>query len=290
MLNATLCATTRTICCILENYQTEGGVNVPEVLIPFMGGLTFLPYVRESKFDVKADLPGVNKKPKEKQQNEKKAPTKEIKNQNTSVNSTSTAESGDKVADEIVSKIKAKGEAVRDLKVQKGSQEAITKAVEELLAAKQEYKDHTGKDYIAPGTQGSSKDKKKKKNEGNNDQGAKNTQKNEKTKKESNTQLPPPPPKQEATNKVTSSSKNSNAKGVSEKKDKKVNLVELNQKLLNFSYVNGFQPTKEDSVIFNNLVEQGKDEKLYGEMAKFVNVMRWFNHMSSYSPSERASW
>merc|ERR1712146_113500 len=51
MLNATLCATTRTICCILENYQTEGGVNVPEVFVPFMGGLTFLPYVRKSKFD-----------------------------------------------------------------------------------------------------------------------------------------------------------------------------------------------------------------------------------------------
>lgn len=36
MLNATMCATTRTICCILENYQTEDGVVVPEVLRPFM--------------------------------------------------------------------------------------------------------------------------------------------------------------------------------------------------------------------------------------------------------------
>ncbi len=32
MLNATLCATERTMCCILENYQTEEGVNVPKVL------------------------------------------------------------------------------------------------------------------------------------------------------------------------------------------------------------------------------------------------------------------
>ena len=32
MLNGTLCATTRTLCCILENYQTETGVKVPEVL------------------------------------------------------------------------------------------------------------------------------------------------------------------------------------------------------------------------------------------------------------------
>ena len=32
MLNATLCATERTMCCIMENYQTETGVNVPKVL------------------------------------------------------------------------------------------------------------------------------------------------------------------------------------------------------------------------------------------------------------------
>lgn len=44
MLNATLCATERTMCCILENNQTETGVNVPEVLRPFMGGIDFIPY------------------------------------------------------------------------------------------------------------------------------------------------------------------------------------------------------------------------------------------------------
>lgn len=32
MLNGTMCATERTMCCILENYQTPEGVNVPEVL------------------------------------------------------------------------------------------------------------------------------------------------------------------------------------------------------------------------------------------------------------------
>lgn len=30
------CATTRTICAILENYQTEDGITIPEVLKPFM--------------------------------------------------------------------------------------------------------------------------------------------------------------------------------------------------------------------------------------------------------------
>jgi len=46
MLNSTLCATGRGICCILENYQTEDGVKVPDVLVPFMGGIDFLPFVR----------------------------------------------------------------------------------------------------------------------------------------------------------------------------------------------------------------------------------------------------
>ncbi len=44
LLNGTMCATERTMCCIVENYQTPEGVIVPEVLQPFMGGVKFLPY------------------------------------------------------------------------------------------------------------------------------------------------------------------------------------------------------------------------------------------------------
>ncbi|KAM6454483.1 serine--tRNA ligase, cytoplasmic [Liasis olivaceus] len=36
MLNATMCATTRTICAILENYQTEEGIIIPDKLKNFM--------------------------------------------------------------------------------------------------------------------------------------------------------------------------------------------------------------------------------------------------------------
>ncbi|EEB09549.1 cytoplasmic serine-tRNA ligase Srs1 [Schizosaccharomyces japonicus yFS275] len=46
-LNSTLCATERAICCILENYQTPEGLNVPKVLQPYMGGKTFLPFTKE---------------------------------------------------------------------------------------------------------------------------------------------------------------------------------------------------------------------------------------------------
>jgi seryl-tRNA synthetase len=43
-LNATLTATERTLCCILENYQTKDGLRIPERLRPYMGGQDFLPF------------------------------------------------------------------------------------------------------------------------------------------------------------------------------------------------------------------------------------------------------
>ncbi|XP_015073090.1 serine--tRNA ligase-like isoform X1 [Solanum pennellii] len=44
LLNSTLTATERTMCCILENYQREDGVEIPRVLRPYMGGKTFIPF------------------------------------------------------------------------------------------------------------------------------------------------------------------------------------------------------------------------------------------------------
>eukprot|EP00049_Salpingoeca_infusionum_P023239 m.11053 g.11053 ORF g.11053 m.11053 type:complete len:506 (-) comp5663_c0_seq1:2869-4386(-) len=58
MLNSTLCATTRTICCILENFQfgtfeDGGGVVVPEVLRPYMPEQykEFIPFVKPAPID-----------------------------------------------------------------------------------------------------------------------------------------------------------------------------------------------------------------------------------------------
>ena len=45
MLNSTLIATERAMCCVLENYQTKGGIRVPEVLQEYMGGVSFIPFV-----------------------------------------------------------------------------------------------------------------------------------------------------------------------------------------------------------------------------------------------------
>ncbi|WCJ40032.1 Serine--tRNA ligase cytoplasmic [Euphorbia peplus] len=44
LLNSTLTATERTLCCILENYQKENGVEIPEVLRGYMGGKDFIPF------------------------------------------------------------------------------------------------------------------------------------------------------------------------------------------------------------------------------------------------------
>uniref|UniRef100_A0A2K5Z4P6 serine--tRNA ligase n=1 Tax=Mandrillus leucophaeus TaxID=9568 RepID=A0A2K5Z4P6_MANLE len=53
MLNATMCATTRTICAILENYQTEKGITVPEKLKEFMppGLQELIPFVKPAPID-----------------------------------------------------------------------------------------------------------------------------------------------------------------------------------------------------------------------------------------------
>jgi seryl-tRNA synthetase len=47
-LNSTLCATSRAMCCILENHQTEDGLRVPEPLRKYLPGAPdFIPFSKE---------------------------------------------------------------------------------------------------------------------------------------------------------------------------------------------------------------------------------------------------
>ncbi|KAJ2900192.1 Cytosolic seryl-tRNA synthetase [Zalerion maritima] len=47
-LNSTLTATTRTLCCILENFQTPEGINVPKPLRKYLPGMPeFIPFTKE---------------------------------------------------------------------------------------------------------------------------------------------------------------------------------------------------------------------------------------------------
>merc|ERR1712042_64122 len=67
MLNATMCATTRVICCILENNQTDEGIIVPELLRPFMGGVELLKFVKPAPIDEQKEAKSKGKKGKNKE-------------------------------------------------------------------------------------------------------------------------------------------------------------------------------------------------------------------------------
>lgn len=46
-LNSTLCATERALCCLLENFQSEDGFNVPKPLQKYLPGApTFIPFTK----------------------------------------------------------------------------------------------------------------------------------------------------------------------------------------------------------------------------------------------------
>mmetsp|Transcript_16643 Transcript_16643/g.51832 ORF Transcript_16643/g.51832 Transcript_16643/m.51832 type:complete len:622 (-) Transcript_16643:45-1910(-) len=128
MLNSTLCACGRTICCLLENNQTPTGVVVPPVLRPFMGGVDFMPFVR--------DMEG---KPF-------KAP----------------APAAAPAANAEAAAIVACGDKIRDMKKNKASKDDVLAAVEELKALKARHVEVHGAEYEGGAKpQGSRKDKKK---------------------------------------------------------------------------------------------------------------------------------
>jgi len=62
MLNATMCASTRTICCILENNQTDEGIIVPELLRPFMGDIEVIKFVKSAPIEEQKEQKGKGKK------------------------------------------------------------------------------------------------------------------------------------------------------------------------------------------------------------------------------------
>eukprot|EP00752_Nemacystus_decipiens_P011622 g10317.t1 len=161
MLNSTLCATTRTMSCILENYQTPTGVTVPEVLVPYMGGITFLDYVKElpkGKREAKGATKGGYATSQKKPAAAAAAPAAAAAVPNGAVAAESTARGlpgveetkgeGGSEADAIGDKIAAKGLEIRELKKSKPDKAVLKPHVDTLIALKAEYKEKTGKDYV----------------------------------------------------------------------------------------------------------------------------------------------
>jgi len=63
MLNATACAVTRVICVIMETYQTETGIRVPDILRKYMPDQ----YKEEIKFTKPAPIEAAETKKQRKQ-------------------------------------------------------------------------------------------------------------------------------------------------------------------------------------------------------------------------------
>ncbi|KAH0474507.1 MAG: hypothetical protein KVP17_003817 [Porospora cf. gigantea B] len=59
-------------------------------------------------------------------------------------------------------------------------------------------------------------------------------------------------------------------------------LKELNVHLLKESYVTGFEPTQDDVLVVNKLSTTPS--------AQYKNALRWFNHINSFSASEKANF
>lgn len=150
MLNATLCATERAICCILENYQTPEGVMVPECLQPYMGGRKFMPFVRDCPVNTtaikqqaaldKAARPAKAKAapksapaPKKAAAGKPAAVTKPAVVAAAAAPAPAAGAGGD-----LAAQIAEWGSKVRDLKKAKAGKEEVMAAVAKLLALKKE--------------------------------------------------------------------------------------------------------------------------------------------------------
>jgi seryl-tRNA synthetase len=296
MLNATLCATTRTICCILENYQTPTGINIPEVLVPFMGGITFLPFIREKPSDgtdskTQEAAAAKPKKGKDINNNNKKQPAKAAAPTPAPAAPAPAAPAAAAAApapaaapsqpaavpagaEAIVQAITAKGDQIRELKAKKVSAEELQQHIDELLRLKAQYKDATGTEYIAPNTQGSSKKKKK-----------------EAAAATGGAAAPAPAKKAAAPAPAPAPAKAAKAAAAGG-----VDLAQLNEVLTTQSFMSGFQPTQEDVRTLAQLTGGAATRnaamtwKSSAPLRDYPALARWVDFMIVQHEAEMARW
>lgn len=264
MLNATLCATGRAICCLLETYQEKDGVRIPEVLVPYMAGITFLPFVRGPRDgDKKTAVPATAAA--------------------TSTASTATVPAVAVAAaptDPLVTEIISKGMEIRSMKEKKGDKDSIKKLVDELNVLKIAYKEKTGKDYgdAPPKVDGEKKDKKV----------AAPAVVKAAVVHASAPAIPAPFPNytSPAPKQVATSSKINTAIPADEfiNSTGKVDVSKLENHLKSFSYVGGYIANKGDAVVLKAL---GTDD--YNKNVN-VNITRWLKNIKSFSDDEVAQW
>lgn len=264
MLNSTLCATGRAICCLLETYQEADGVRVPEVLVPFMGGVTFLPFVRDSMLKSELPAPKAAEAKKEKAAKPAAAAAPAAKAAPVAAPAPTPAASVVPVAESpIVTAITLKADEVRNLKANKADKASIDAAVAQLKALKLE---------ADPTAVVEKKEKKEKKGAA------------EKVPKVAEPVVGLPPAVPVLAPKYTTAAPPLAAQTASAGiyTNGKLDLDKLDTLLLDFSYVGGYLPSKIDAEALAACA--GLD------LAKHTNAGRWFKNVTSFPADETAKW
>ena len=251
MLNSTLCATGRAICCMLENYQTPEGVKVPEVLVPFMGGIDFLPFVRGPRAEAKGGAKSA------------KASTASVPTPIAPSPSPAANKSTDPKVAAMEAKVAAKGDEVRQAKADKKPKEDIMALVDELKALKVELAEASGAPLPEPPTKDKKKDKKKKEE-------AAPVAKPPAVAVEAPKYTTPAPAADPALAALPGSVWN----GIDS-----LDMDKLEKWLAYYSYVGGYMPSADDA----------KALKSCGE-AVGPNTTRWLRNVKSFSEFEQSKW
>ena len=173
--------------------------------------------------------------------------------------------------DPLASAVEAKGKEVRQLKEAKADKEVINAAVAELLALKRELAEANGSPLPPQ-----------------NEQKQKERSTPSKQKADPQAALPPKVPVS-APNYVTPAPtpdfvvRSSLADSIfSDKEEKQVDMVKLDLRLQDYSYVTGFRPAASDAKVFAAI--QGKDA------SAFPNISRWQRHIASFNSNEQSTW
>jgi len=144
MLNSTLIATERAMCCLIENYQTKCGIKVPPVLQEYMGGMTFIPFVNPPPKGKKGAPPPEQYVPTQEQIDEMDSSKKALQSYmdsllpalNTALDSLAKMPQEERPADAIAALIAALGEAKGSAPSAAGAEPAFDEAAD--LKKKQE--------------------------------------------------------------------------------------------------------------------------------------------------------
>jgi hypothetical protein len=300
MLNSTLCATGRAICCLLETYQEPDGVRVPEVLVPFMGGITFLPFVRDSR-NAPSIPPAVSNK---KAPAEKKAETTKpaaavaaapIAAPATAAPAPPAAAPASGPEAELLNSITLVGDEVRQLKAAKAGKDVIKAKVDELLALKTKYQELTGQAPGQPAAAAPAASAEKSKGDKKADKKDGKAEKKEAKAKPSKKGLLPVThsshlcPLEETAATAPVAAPTRAAAPVPPPASVWVNgnldIASLEAKLKVFSYVAGYEPTAED-----NRVLAALESLPSAAAASNPQIARWLRNVTSVPPAERSTW